>query len=380
MNGQWRRVWNRFFIRVELRAFQHMATLAVARRWARCLSYPLIIQHTIFGRQGLSGISLLAAQAFLRVIDLANKDRDVASPRLGLGMKLFEMRNKTACDLLNDRTECFVREGPDGKTHIRGATEMLEGGKVRVKPIRTVTCWTWEELDQTLKYGLAQRTSGTSTIHDESSRTHAILQLEVISDTLLRARENVTEKEAELVPVGKDATGVYLEEHGRAWTRDAAGNIQRNPEYTIDQARIDAAEALKAEYQERLDKAIQDVEAILAVPSYPRLGARLVFVDLAGAEFNDDRAGSDRTFQTAEERRATRQINTDLMALKEVMRAHASRQKRIPFRGSPLTMVLREHFAGDDHASMIATVSSDGEQYPATLNTVRFASLVGAAA
>lgn len=63
------------------------------------------------------------------------------SERLGVGLSLFELRSKTAFDLLNNRTQCFVREGSDGKVHIRGDTEMLEGGKVRVRPIVQQPCW-----------------------------------------------------------------------------------------------------------------------------------------------------------------------------------------------------------------------------------------------
>ena len=124
--------------------------------------------------------------------------------------------------------------------------------------------------------------------------------------------------------------------------------------------------------------AVQRVEALLrdsTVDAPVKIGARVVFVDLAGAEFNDNSVSSNpRTNQSAADKKATRQINTDLMTLKEVVRAHASRQQRIPFRGSPLTMVLREHFVGGSHASIIVTVSKEREQSAATLNTLRFAS------
>jgi len=40
--------------------------------------------------------------------------------KLGLGLGLFELRKKSAYDLLNGRTECHIREGPDGRTHFHG--------------------------------------------------------------------------------------------------------------------------------------------------------------------------------------------------------------------------------------------------------------------
>jgi len=60
---------------------------------------------------------------------------------LGVAFSLFELCKKTALDLLNNNgTACHTREGADGRTHIRGETEVLEGGKVRVCPIVQRPC------------------------------------------------------------------------------------------------------------------------------------------------------------------------------------------------------------------------------------------------
>jgi hypothetical protein len=106
----------------------------------------------------------------------------------------------------------------------------------------------------------------------------------------------------------------------------------------------------------------------------------MVFVDLAGAEYHHEKIMQLQTFkQTPQERQEGRQINTDLLALKEVIRAWSSRQTRVPFRSSPLTMVLREHFMNPRcSAAMIITVSPAREQYAATLNSLKYGSLVGA--
>lgn len=108
----------------------------------------------------------------------------------------------------------------------------------------------------------------------------------------------------------------------------------------------------------------------------------MVFVDLAGAEYYDDNGTRSQTVrQTPQERQEGRQINTDLLALKEVMGAWSKGQKRIPFRSSTLTMALREHFmsSGKGNSTIIVTISPATEQYKATLNSLKYASLVGAA-
>jgi hypothetical protein len=107
----------------------------------------------------------------------------------------------------------------------------------------------------------------------------------------------------------------------------------------------------------------------------------MVFVDLAGAEYYEGNGcRSQVSKQTLQERQEGRQINSDLLALKEVMRAWSQSQKRIPFRSSTLTMILREHFmsTGKGNSTMIVTVSPAAEQFAATLNSLKYASLVGA--
>jgi kinesin family member 2/24 len=83
--------------------------------------------------------------------------------------------------------------------------------------------------------------------------------------------------------------------------------------------------------------------------------SRLTFIDLAGSERGAD---------TSNASRATRlegaEINTSLLALKEVIRAMAVGDPltHIPFRGSKLTQVLKQSFVGKNCRSvMIACIS-----------------------
>ncbi|KAF3902456.1 Kinesin-4 [Orbilia brochopaga] len=356
--------------------------------------------HTIVGYDHFdpsqTGLSLAAAKALFQKLARLNdfveltllnatipSDWDRDSERLAVGLRMYEVRKKSAFDLLNGRTECHVREGPDGRVHVRGETEALEGGKVRVRPILTKACFTYDSLLESLEAGLALRATGTSTVHDKSSRTHAVFELEILNNALIAAREAVVERQCELVPHGKHATDVYLEENTKGYIQGPDGRYMPNPDYTINQERIDAAEAVKREYEERLEAAEARVQEILTNRRHPCLGGKFVFVDLAGSEYYDQKASSSAAAskQTAEERQEGRQINSDLFALKEVIRARSSGQARIPFRSSPLTMVLREHFLGSEggFSAMILTVSPAGEQYAATMNTVKYGNLVGMA-
>ncbi|PGH02471.1 hypothetical protein GX51_04639 [Blastomyces parvus] len=345
--------------------------------------------HTILGydfqdTQEL-GLCLAAAKELFDALHrLSDQPEMAGGNRMGIGFSLFELRRKTAFDLLNHRTQCHVREGPDGKVHVRGETETLQDGRVRVRPIVQRACWDFGSLRGELVQALTQRATGTSTVHDQSSRTHAVLELEVVSQPLVDARLELYDRQSELVPVGKRAIDVRVEEDMRGVIQGPDGKWAPNPDYQRDQARVDAVEAEQAEFEGRVTAAEEKIEDILKSSASPCLGAKMVFVDLAGAEYYDGNgAGSNGVQsrkQTPQELQEGRQINTDLLALKEVMRAWSQGQKRIPFRSSTLTMVLREHFmrTGKGNSTIIVTVSPAAEQYAATLNSLKYASLVGA--
>ncbi|KAK6361375.1 hypothetical protein TWF730_005108 [Orbilia blumenaviensis] len=345
--------------------------------------------HTIVGYDHEDpqqvGVCLSAAKELFQRIEELNGS---AAPgdhdqKLAVGLRMYEVRKKSAFDLLNGHTECFIREGQDGKIHVRGETETLEGGKVRVKPILLVPCWTFEELRTVLEKGLDLRATGTSTVHDKSSRTHAVFELEIVNKALVEARDAVVERQAELVPHGKFATDVRIEEDMKGYIQTSDGGYMENPDYKVNQERIDAAEAIKREHEERVELAEAKVQEVFAGSQHSCLGGRFIFVDLAGSEYYDQKASSSAagSKQTAQEKQEGRQINSDLFALKEVIRARSSNQARIPFRSSPLTMVLREHFLGseDGFSAMILTVSPAADQYAATTNTVKYGNLVAVA-
>ncbi|KAK2964855.1 putative Diatom spindle kinesin-1 [Blattamonas nauphoetae] len=96
------------------------------------------------------------------------------------------------------------------------------------------------------------------------------------------------------------------------------------------------------------------------------------FIDLAGSERGADTRNSDR--QT---RMEGAEINKSLLALKECIRAMDQQHNHLPFRGSKLTMVLKDSFVGENcHTVMIANVSPNSGSCENTLNTLRYADRV----
>uniref|UniRef100_UPI00358EE4C6 kinesin-like protein KIF2A n=1 Tax=Myxine glutinosa TaxID=7769 RepID=UPI00358EE4C6 len=99
---------------------------------------------------------------------------------------------------------------------------------------------------------------------------------------------------------------------------------------------------------------------------------KLSLIDLAGNERGADTASSDR--QT---RREGAEINVSLLALKECIRAMSKNQAHQPFRGSKLTLILRDSFVGERaRTCMIAMISPAMNCCEHTLNTLRYADRV----
>ena len=70
------------------------------------------------------------------------------------------------------------------------------------------------------------------------------------------------------------------------------------------------------------------------------------------------------------------EINKSLLALKECIRALDQEKKHTPFRGSKLTLVLRDSFVGNCKTLMIANISPCLSSTEHTLNTLRYADRV----
>lgn len=70
------------------------------------------------------------------------------------------------------------------------------------------------------------------------------------------------------------------------------------------------------------------------------------------------------------------EINKSLLSLKECIRALDQGKGHTPFRGSKLTMVLKDSFVGFCRTVMIGNVSPSSASSENTLNTLRYADRV----
>ena len=103
----------------------------------------------------------------------------------------------------------------------------------------------------------------------------------------------------------------------------------------------------------------------------PQMYGKFSFIDLAGSERGADTMDTDKIT-----RMEGAEINKSLLALKECIRALDQAASYVPFRGSKLTEVLRDSFAGNSRTAMIANVAPGTTSCEHTLNTLRYADRV----
>lgn len=223
--------------------------------------------YTMMGdpAEGVKGLYLLASDEIFA--NLAN------FPDLAVGVSFYEIYCGKAYDLLNGREQCPIRVDAKENVNVVGLNEKIIPNK--------------DSLMKLIDYGMTFRSSGQTGMNQDSSRSHAILQINL--------RERST---------------------GKKWSR-------------------------------------------------------ITFIDLAGSERGADVKDNDKQM-----RLDGAEINKSLLALKECIRALDQDKKHLPFRGSKLTLILKDSFVGNCKSVMIGNISPSISSSEHTLNTLRYADRV----
>ncbi|GJQ12109.1 hypothetical protein GpartN1_g3900.t1 [Galdieria partita] len=234
--------------------------------------------HTMMGTPEEPGLYTLALQ------DIFQMKQKKEYAHLGVYISFFEIYGSKLFDLLNGKKRVECREDAKQRVRIIGLEERL--------------CEDPDQVAKTIEEGGKCRSTGSTGANADSSRSHAILEIQ------LKYKDSQSENSNE-----SDPSSVY---------------------------------------------------------------GKLSFIDLAGSERAADTTHSDR--QT---RMEGAEINKSLLALKECIRALGQNQYHTPFRGSKLTLVLKDSFiSADSRTVMIANVSPAASNCEHTLNTLRYADRV----
>ncbi|EZG57318.1 kinesin motor domain protein [Gregarina niphandrodes] len=232
--------------------------------------------------------------------------------RFVLAISFYEIHSNKAYDLLNNRNLVRPMESAEG------------GVVVKDLVIRVVT--TEAEMAEVIDLGNSVRSTGKNSRNNESSRSHAILSIELVQKTDIEYR---------------------LAENPRAENPRAENPRAENPR---EGAMGDRNGKLSAT---ALQTALKEGRSV-AVSVRGKAHGKLAFIDLAGSERGADSVQFGRNTQ-----QDGANINKSLLALKECIRAMDQGKDHIPFRDSELTKVLRDFFTfANGLCLMIATVAS----------------------
>lgn len=155
--------------------------------------------HTTLGYRAEPGLFKLACEEIFRVI--AEKNKELNDDRLMLQVRFSELHLGRAYDLLNKRAQLMLREDDKGEVHLRAQTVFHEDGRAETRDQQFVHVKDLYHLLEILDDGIKMRAVGSSNIHDQSSRSHAMLEMELVSEKLVQAREDLIVARGNLVPL-----------------------------------------------------------------------------------------------------------------------------------------------------------------------------------
>eukprot|EP00297_Palpitomonas_bilix_P002796 CAMPEP_0113902298 /NCGR_PEP_ID=MMETSP0780_2-20120614/21767_1 /TAXON_ID=652834 /ORGANISM="Palpitomonas bilix" /LENGTH=631 /DNA_ID=CAMNT_0000895077 /DNA_START=277 /DNA_END=2173 /DNA_ORIENTATION=- /assembly_acc=CAM_ASM_000599 len=429
--------------------------------------------HTMLGYGSERGLFEKAATTILeRLNEINEKERLGANHALFLAVRFTELHLDRVYDLINNRSECTLRESSDGTLHIRDAhTEKTREGRVYAKDQTSVEIRDIPSLLDLLRVCTKRRVVGSSSIHDQSSRSHAILELEIVNAHLLSARGELMEAEAELHRVGKlsddmiiamtkdlaeeeegggsssihdqssrshaileleivnahllSARGELMEAEAElhrvgklsddmiiAMTKDLADIKQEPGQGFTVKCKCETGEMTKEEWVSKHEQLTRDavfyveesakhemkVKAVkeriqqIVESGPPSLCGRFLTIDLAGNDYDK----RDLSQTSPAEKRESTAINKDLLAVKEVLRGIVQKAAKLPFRNSKLTRLLKSSLSPSLPTSssassaastattrcsatvMLGTVSPSTSSENQTVNTLRYCQMATA--
>ena len=359
--------------------------------------------HTVLGYGTEAGLHRHAATALTSAI---------AATTLQLQVRCAELYQGKLYDLLSDRAECFLREDATGQVHIRSSTQMDAQGRVRVQSLTAEYARHAEDVNTLVQRAVSSRAVGNSSLHAQSSRSHAFIELQLVSPAVVCARLAVLNAEATLVPIGKARDGKFISISSRcyaphptekgAWIENRAA-VPESEHQELQQLELDVknAEEVLRQARRKEQLAVREAAMLLrsASPSVSQSAENydgdeidhwecgtMVLVDLAGAEYapHPTEKGAwieNRAAVPESEHQELQQLELDVKNAEEVLR-QARRKEQLAVReaamllrsASPSVSQSAENYDGDeiDHweCGTMVLVDLAGAEY-ATLDAVR---------
>ncbi|XP_076346255.1 kinesin-like protein KIF21A isoform X3 [Tachypleus tridentatus] len=260
------------------------------------------------------GIVPRAVEHLFRVIHERQqeaREKGEPPPEFKVTTQFMELYNEEIIDLLDAAKETEERMK---KSHIK----IHEDSKGDIYTVGMTTCSVTspEETLQCLKVGALCRTTASTNMNVQSSRSHAIFTMHVKQQRVVTFKPHLS---------------------------------------------LSSDESTETSAQSENGEVMNEFET---------LTAKFHFVDLAGSE------RLKRTGATGERAKEGISINCGLLALGNVISALGDKSRKVthvPYRDSKLTRLLQDSLGGNSQTLMIACVSPSDRDFMETLNTLKYA-------
>ncbi|XP_077067582.1 kinesin-like protein KIF21A isoform X5 [Siphateles boraxobius] len=239
----------------------------------------------------------------------AAADQGRPVPEFKISAQFLELYNEEVLDLFDTTRDMEMRKQ---KSHIKIHEDA--SGSIYTVGVTTRNVSSEAEMIQCLKLGALSRTTASTQMNVQSSRSHAIFTIHICQVRVCAPAENPPEQDNET--------------------------------------------------DNRLANSSSEME------EFETLTAKFHFVDLAGSE------RLKRTGATGDRAKEGISINCGLLALGNVISALGDRSKRsthVPYRDSKLTRLLQDSLGGNSRTMMIACISPSDQDFMETLNTLKYA-------
>ncbi|XP_015926246.1 kinesin-like protein KIF21A [Parasteatoda tepidariorum] len=247
---------------------------------------------------------------FKTISDIQEKEKEkgCTPPEFNVHAQFMELYNEEVIDLLDTAREL---DNKTKRTHVRIHEDA--DGKIYTHGVIAQCVTNVQEALHCLKIGSLSRTTASTGMNTQSSRSHAIFTLHIKQQRMTKSGR---------ISVGGDTCNSTLHKH---------------------------------------NESLNELET---------LTAKFHFVDLAGSE------RLKRTGATGDRQKESICINSGLLALGNVISALGDKSKRathIPYRDSKLTRLLQDSLGGNSRTLMIACVSPSDRDFVETLSTLKYA-------
>ncbi|CAN8004695.1 unnamed protein product [Ixodes hexagonus] len=239
------------------------------------------------------------------------REKGAPVPDFKVHVQFMELYNEEIFDLLNSGKDMDDR---GRKSHIKIHEDVK--GEIYTVGVATKTVQNAEQVMKCLESGALSRTTASTAMNVQSSRSHAIFTLH------------------------------------------------------IKQQRVVAMPPLEAAEDDDNSGELSGENGTSSMSEFETLTAKFHFVDLAGSE------RLKRTGATGDRAKEGISINCGLLALGNVISAlgdASGKVSHVPYRDSKLTRLLQDSLGGNSRTLMIACVSPCDRDFMETLNTLRYA-------